>query len=100
MLYEFKQSLRFVVGKEKEVLSFSCGNHEVPEKLEQEPFFLKCVKAGLILDGKKPKPVALKSDEERAKILINKLEKKAETLKEEDKEIPKESEGAKGKKSR
>lgn len=73
MIYNFKQSVH-IAGKD-----FPRGNHEVSEKYENDPHFLKYVGLGWITESSKS--VTIQSDRERSDILLNRLVKKSDEKK-------------------
>ena len=76
MLYKFNQALH-VAGKD-----FPRGVHEVLEKQELHPHFLRYVGLGLIVDAPKQATMpAIKADSSRNEALYNKLVKKVDAKK-------------------
>lgn len=67
MQYLFKQAVH-LSGK-----IYKLGVNEVPEKVENDPHFLKYIGAGLIVDVDPLKSAKLKTQEERAEEILNKL---------------------------
>lgn len=76
MQYFLKQAGHFG-GKD-----YQRGVNDLPEKAENDPFFLKCVGAGLITEVDAPKIVSTETLQDRQKKLLNRLIAKANADKE------------------
>lgn len=75
MFYQFKQAAH-IAGHH-----FKLGVHDVPEKVEYHPYFLKLVSAGLVVEAEATKVISPQSHQERGKKLLEKiLSKKAAAL--------------------
>lgn len=72
MIYHFKQAAH-LAGKD-----YMKGNHDVPEAAEEDPFFLKLVGAGLIVEPEAVREVSPESPHERSKRLYDRLVNKKE----------------------
>lgn len=70
MHYKFNQSVH-IAGKD-----FPRGTHEVSEKVELDPHFLKYVGCGFISEAEVVPVVSLESPQERNERLLNKLVEK------------------------
>lgn len=82
MFYELRQSL-CLVGKD-----YPRGTHQLPKEVLVDKFFLKCVKAGLIIEGEKPKaPVTEPDDKAKGEALLAKI-KEEQAKKEAEKPLP------------
>ena len=66
-MYQFKQAVRLCDQV------FTLGTHEVSEKVENHPYFLKMVEAGLVVDIDEQKVVVQVSPQERSKKLYDRL---------------------------
>lgn len=67
MIYHFKQAAH-LAGKD-----YVKGNHDVPEIAEEDPFFLKLVGAGLIVEPEAVREVSPESPAERSRRLYDRL---------------------------
>lgn len=75
MLYHFNQSLH-VAGKD-----FPRGNHEVPEKCENHPHFLKYVGLGWVTEVAPVEVITAQSQQAKGAALLDRLVKKADAKK-------------------
>ena len=71
--YRFLQAV--ALGPKGAKKTFRVGQHDVPDEIESDPYFLKLVKNGLVTEGVK-KPLERSADE-RNKLLYDRLTKKA-----------------------
>jgi hypothetical protein len=104
-MYHFKQAVCFPGKKSRDEKghalpdgpshSYKYGEHaDVPKEVEQHPYFLSLVKAGLISESDEPKP-AQESVEERAKRLHDKLSEKPQQVPKQEEESKKDKKGKK-----
>jgi hypothetical protein len=75
MQYFLKQAVH-LGGKD-----YQRGINELPEKAENDPFFLKCINSGLVTEVEPAKVVAMESFQDRQKKLADKLIAKASAAK-------------------
>ncbi len=67
MQYHFKQSVQI------QNHDYRRGIHEISEDVEGDPYFLKLVKAQLVVEADAPKIVSAVSQQERTKKLLDRL---------------------------
>jgi hypothetical protein len=72
MKYEFKQAVH-IRPKGRPGKNYGLGIHEVGEEVEYDPYFLRLVQAGLILEVDQVKAILPKSDKERAQSTLEKV---------------------------